>query len=1502
MRLNKWLFILSTIALICFGNVFASQNYAQQLQRISTDEGLSQSYVTKSLQDNLGFIWIATTQGLNRFDGHQVNIFDGGVGLERYNIASLFKTHDDKIIVSTESSGAYLIDPINLSTVKIYSGVTSEKSSYIPPILAVEQIQDVFYFAIRNQVFSFSINSKILTLEATIDDETNHIRALSVYKNDLFIGANKGLYFQNLANKQLTKLELHDRTQNTLDNNDVKFLSIDSQLGLLVGTVEGLYAVALDDNTLLNTSKISTIIPEYNIWDYKKTPYGEFIATEQGLFQYHRDTGNTEFILNFSDSKFNITENTINDLMVDATGMFWLASRTQGVFTWAIQTRRFNKIKLPANNVINTIYQDKDDSIWFGNDNGITHASADLKTSENYLESDDNKAVYGKFSVFDIIPAHLEPESQYLWLVRYYDLILFDKKAKKIVSKQTIDLEPNNPIDFYGFSEIANDTFAYFSNENFFIYNGKTKNVRIIKGLKEQIDPFDAYTFLRPLDTHPDELLISTYTHLFRYNEKNQTLTIIYAAQNRKGNTLYTIDDWLINNKILWLATSQEGLIGLDSTSYERKYHFDMSDGLKTESMYSLQLDEYGFLWISSQNGLYRLDTQTQALTVYTVKDGLSVNQFSVIGANKLNNGNLIFGSSYGAISFDAADFIEQSQQAPVFKTLITDITLLSRQVNYHPMQYASTPLALNHDDIGLEISFSNFDFHNANKTYYKVSLTGPTSLNYDNLKSNKIFFTKLPPGDYVLNVSSHSTNSSKINESSTLLFNIAYAPWQSPLAYTIYTLSIISILFLLFWQYRHRKITIENAHRATIHSQKQTELALRNNKSGVWDYDLKSETVNTLRGNELGYTNLPERIELAYFIALIHPDDRRRVESLWNMFIQKNEPLQNWQATYRLHHKNGHWLWYQDIGQIIYNPLSNEPLYVSGIYTNITEQRANEQQANVLGEAFSQINDWLLILDTQLMPFSANNSLLDAFSSNSAKAKLSTKLLIKAMGKAKCKKFAAKLKSLKPKQNWHTDTYIKTKKNKNHPIHLSVTAVAKEDNNVSYYVVVISDLTEQKRAENELRYLANYDPLTRLPNRSLMYQKIEIAIEKAQQSVTQCAILFIDLDKFKPVNDSFGHAVGDKLLCNIAERVSAILGEYSTLGRQSGDEFLVLIENTSSVKSLNHTVKEISAELANKVIIEDFSINISASIGVALYPFDAETTDILIRNADVAMMHAKQNGRNGFKFFNEKMNEKIKQKLILENNLKDAAKDNLFFNHYQPIVDIEAKVINGVELLMRWENDGQLISPAQFIPIAEETGLIEMLTEQALKRALSELAPILSSNPLFYISLNLSPKHILKENIAKRLLSILNDNQVSPMQLRLEITENTLLDDKVKAAKQLQKLQALGFKLLLDDFGTGYSSLTYLSQFPINVIKIDQSFVNSIGIDKGDESIIKSIFSLANNLELSCIAEGVETREQVIFLTNMGCYAQQGYYFAKPMKAEKLCESDCFNKIINLI
>ncbi|CAM4010741.1 MULTISPECIES: EAL domain-containing protein [Pseudoalteromonas] len=1477
-----------------------AQNYAQQLQRISTDEGLSQGHVSSTLQDKLGFIWIATLQGLNRFDGYQVKTFSSKYNLDQLMIILLFETSNGDIFVSTEYSGAFLIDPVTLEVEKVYSGKLNAEDSRYSPILAITEYQQHFYYAINEHVYIFDIKNNTFSHEFSLNKDDHIVRALTIHDNFLYIATSDGLYAKSLVDDHITKIPLVAKDKLTADKNNTKFLTVDPQLGLLVGTVEGLYSIPFDDNNRLNFDAVAALFPEHNIWDYVNTPYGEFIVTESGLYQYHRSTGKSEFLLRFDQSKFHMTDNTILDIMVDKTGLMWLASRSQGVFTWSSLARRFGNVQITAadklhNNIILAIHQDKN-NIWLGTENGLAKIADDGTTNGTFLTSDDSKAFYGQFGVYGIAGADLNEPGRYLWLLLYNHLALFDTHTEQQLPLPMDEASKNifqqSPI--YGYHQIDDDNFAFFNDDNYFLYMGKTGHTRVIKGLKEQLDTKNAHRFLKPLPSHPEDYLLSMSGALYRYNEKTQLLTLVYAVENYNPLNYVTIEDWVIDyNNTLWLASNQEGLIGIDATSYDIKYRVNTKTGLKAKALAALQIDQFGFLWMSSNNGLYRLDLSSMQVHAYTVKDGLTVNEFNFDSHLQLADGRLAFGSTRGMLTLAPQDFLSVPDDRHNATTEITDITLFSRALNYHPQQYAEQTLNLSDEDMGLEVSFSNFDYQNVDKTRFKVMLEGPSSLSYDEYTSNKLFFTKLPPGDYTLSIAAYNLNSAGLGETKTLHFNVAYAPWRSPLAISLYTVIILAVLFFIFWQYRARQAVTKHAHDEILQSQQQTELALNSSKSGVWEVDINAQWITQQRlKHELGYKTWPQKLGFNAYLALIHPDDQRQFSNDWQAFLNQSSNEQ-WQITYRLKHAKGHWLWYQDIGKVIETDAQGFPLKLTGIYTNITEQRATALQAAVLGEAFSQINDWLLILDSQLLPFSVNNSFAEAFSIQANTAKLELKRFLRAMGKKQYLDFINILKSLSPKQNWHGDAYIKTKTNPSHPIHISITAVAKDTEVVSYYVVVISDLTEQKRAENELRYLANYDPLTKLPNRSLMYQKISQAIKDADKRASLVALLFIDLDKFKPVNDSFGHAVGDQLLCDITNRMNNMLTKNAIVGRQSGDEFLLLIKNLDSPQGLSELVRSLTEELAKRVVINDFAINISASIGVALYPFDANTTDELIRNADIAMMHAKQSGRNGFKFFTEQMNNQITQKLLLENALKDAYKDDLFFNNYQPIVNTKTKKINGVELLMRWQHQAKLISPAVFIPIAEETGLINVLTEQALARALKELAPLFRANSRFYLSLNLSPMHILKSNLTERLLLILNQHNIKPSQLRLEITENTLLDDKNKAAKQLHALRSAGFKLLLDDFGTGYSSLTYLSQFPIDVIKIDQSFVRNIGLDSSNESIIKTIHTLAENLGLYCIAEGVETIAQMHFLNQIGCDDLQGYYFARPTTAAQLINDD---------
>ena len=412
---------------------------------------------------------------------------------------------------------------------------------------------------------------------------------------------------------------------------------------------------------------------------------------------------------------------------------------------------------------------------------------------------------------------------------------------------------------------------------------------------------------------------------------------------------------------------------------------------------------------------------------------------------------------------------------------------------------------------------------------------------------------------------------------------------------------------------------------------------------------------------------------------------------------------------------------------------------------------------------------------------------------------------------------------------------------------------------------------------------------LLTLPNRTLLLERIKHAMTYSQRESRSIALFFIDLDRFKKVNDSLGHDIGDLLLKEITTRLKSVLKVDDTVARLGGDEFVVLLEKYKSDLQLSKIAQRIITIIGQPIHLNDHTVSVGASIGIAIYPDDAGNSDDLLRNADVAMYHAKQLGRNTFQFFTPKMNIEANERLIAESKIKQAFEQDQFINHYQPVVDSVTGKARGVELLMRWQHGEQLIFPDEFIDIAEEMSLIIPMTEKALTRGLADLKLWKSYRKDFFLSINLSATHFAQENLVPMLQAALKEADISANSLKLEVTESTLIKEPTQVIKRMQALAKLGVTLALDDFGTGYSSLNYLKQLPLDIIKIDRSFISGIGIDSADEAIVEATLVLANNLCMHCIAEGVETREQLAYLAERECYAIQGFLYSKPICAQEV-------------
>jgi diguanylate cyclase (GGDEF)-like protein/PAS domain S-box-containing protein len=474
-------------------------------------------------------------------------------------------------------------------------------------------------------------------------------------------------------------------------------------------------------------------------------------------------------------------------------------------------------------------------------------------------------------------------------------------------------------------------------------------------------------------------------------------------------------------------------------------------------------------------------------------------------------------------------------------------------------------------------------------------------------------------------------------------------------------------------------------------------------------------------------------------------------------------------------------------------------------------------------------------------------------------------------------------------------ETVLRTASGQTIPVSMASSMITSEDPQFQGNIYVARNITERKRAERRIRYLARYDTLTKMPNRMQFQHLLQQAIARSRRNQRGLALLYLDLDRFKEVNDTFGHAAGDRTLEILSERLTRSLSKDTVIGRLAGDEFAIFIDDlpvdTDNRAGLGAMARTLLDEISRTFYVNQQEVYLTASVGVAICPSDAENVIDLIRNADAAMYHSKQNGGNSSAFYVPEMNAAAVERLMLKSKLRRALEREEFVILYQSKVDLRDGRVVGAEALLRWRLPGHGdISPLHFIPLAEETSLILDIGEWVLNRVCSDYREWQKSVPEpGRVAINLSLRQLKQPSFIARCRGVFRKHEVSPTCFELEVTETTLMTDPKRTIGLLNELYAMGLRLAIDDFGTGYSSLSALQQFPIGTLKIDQSFVRDVAVDSDDAAIVRTIIDMGKSLNLEVIAEGVEVSEQLEFLRKHGCYFAQGRLFGDAMEAKKL-------------
>lgn len=565
----------------------------------------------------------------------------------------------------------------------------------------------------------------------------------------------------------------------------------------------------------------------------------------------------------------------------------------------------------------------------------------------------------------------------------------------------------------------------------------------------------------------------------------------------------------------------------------------------------------------------------------------------------------------------------------------------------------------------------------------------------------------------------------------------------------------------------------------------------------------------------------------------------------------------------------------------------------ILGVARDISQQRRAEKDLRMAATVFEHSTSAILITDPAGYIVQANDafSRVTGYQASEVLDQLPTMLTVDQHQQAH---LGYILKQLHQSGTWEGEIWLKRRNDDHYPAWAGITAVLDDEGDLASYVCFFTDISERKASEQRIHRLAYYDALTHLPNRSLFQDRLHTALLQAERQQAWVVLMFLDLDRFKPINDSLGHAAGDRMLKEMATRLLDCVADDDTVARMGGDEFTLLLQpratQQAALSRAIHVAEQILASLVKPFVLEGREFFVTASIGIAVSPQDGDELSQLMKNADTAMYHAKERGKNNFQFYQADMNASALERLELESDLRHALDQQEFTLFYQPQFSGDGKRLTGAEALLRWNHPRRgMVPPGEFIPVIEELGLVVEVGEWVLREACRQLrAWHLAGVRVPKVSVNISARQFSDGTLGRRIASILQDTELSPACLELELTESILMREVSEAMQILDNLKRLGLSIAVDDFGTGYSSLNYLKQFPIDVLKIDRTFVDGLPSGEQDAQIARAIIAMAHSLNLAVIAEGVETQDQLGFLREHGCDEVQGYLFGRPMPARQ--------------
>lgn len=671
--------------------------------------------------------------------------------------------------------------------------------------------------------------------------------------------------------------------------------------------------------------------------------------------------------------------------------------------------------------------------------------------------------------------------------------------------------------------------------------------------------------------------------------------------------------------------------------------------------------------------------------------------------------------------------------------------------------------------------------------------------------------------------------------------------------------------------------------------SQERFDLALAGSNDGVWDWDIQAGSVYfSDRCLEIiGYSRTAD-VDLGnIWLQRVHPDDLSATrEAIRSHFRGITDRFDN---NHRIQNLDGDYVWVHARGRAIRDE-QTRAVRLIGIVRDVTEQKLNEERLQQAAVVMQSTTEGVVVTDAQNRIVSVNPAFCRITGYEAETVIGQTPSFLKS-GWHPDEFYAEFWRYLKSTGVWQGEIWNRRQNGEIYPQWQTINAVHDESGDLSHYVAVFADISQIKRSQEEIDFLAHHDPLTRLPNRLLMVERLGNALARAKRSDRRLGLIFIDIDRFKAVNDSMGHTAGDELLRVAAARISELCREQDTLARLGGDEFIMLVEDLEEAADLTPFALRIQRAFNNPFDIDGRSLHLSCSLGMSVYPDDGEDSAELLKNADTAVTLAKKNGRNTYAFYTQALTQSARRQMTLESDLHRAIKEQELRVYFQPQQDLVSRRIVGMEALVRWQHPVLgIIPPMDFLPAAHHAGLMSAVDEYVLNVACRQMRAWLDRGfALQTMAVNMSGYWLQRGEVIASVQAALKDTGLPAHHLELEVTEDEIMEHGEQSGPVLDTLRNLGVKLAIDDFGTGYSSLLRLKRLPVTKLKIDRGFTMDLPGDSNDSAIARAIIALGKSLQMSITAEGIETLAQEQLLSDLECDFGQGYLYSKPLPPDQL-------------